>query len=135
MSNNPVIQNRNSYNLGLGNHIDKDADLDAQYALLRNVALTGSMVNGKFVSKYSKHFSWLIECAVKGCPTCNGIFENAKNKNYNIRPFYMNNVVSIETKQSNVPEKTFAKQQTNKQPDPDKHPLYDLVVQTFTKRR
>ena len=82
---------------GLSNHIDKDGDLDANYALLRNLALTGKMINGKFITKNKKHFNWLVDCAKKGCPICNRIFVDTKNGDYNITDFYMQKVVKLES--------------------------------------
>ena len=90
---------------GLTNHIDGDGDLDSNYALIRNRALTGTVKNGKFKSHFKKEFNWLIECAntkEKGtysnyptkCSICAGIFEDVYNKNYNIKKFYMDNVVT-----------------------------------------
>ena len=142
MEKNYVIHNRNNKNLGLGNHIDKDGDLDAQYALLRNVALTGSIVNGKFLTRYNKHFKWLIECAAKGCPTCSGIFKDIKYNDYTIKPFYMKNVVKIiDDIDDKVKEKPVAKIKTKNKFDKyipvqevkqeEKHPLYDLIMEKF----
>lgn len=140
MATNYVIYNRNNKQLGLGNHIDKDGDLDAQYALLRNVALTGKMIGGKFVSDNPKHFGWLIECAEKGCPICNGIFKNVIKKDYTIKPFYMNNVVTLskpkintkpipKTKWDKMAKKAVTKKRTKQSFD---HPLYDLILEKFT---
>lgn len=143
MAKNYVIHNRNNYNLGLGNHIDGDGDLDAQYALLRNVALTGTVVNGNFVSKNKKHFGWIVECAKKGCPICNGIFKDAKKDDYTIKPFYMDKVVKIDKDTGRVIEKRkptkwdkLAKATTTikKNKDPDQHPLYDLIIEKFTNK-
>ena len=141
MAKNYVIHNRNNYNLGLGNHIDKDGDLDAQYSLLRNVALTGTMVNGCFVSKNKKHFGWLVECAEKGCPICNGIFKDVKNKHYTIKPFYMERVVKIDGEVGKIKEQQasgkfekLAKKVTNKQLNDDfDHPLYKEILRVFKK--
>ena len=140
MSKNYVIHNRNNHNLGLSNHIDNDGDLDAQYALLRNVALTGKMINGKFVSKNKKHFGWLIECAKKGCPICNGVFKNAKKDDYTIKPFYMDKVVKIDKDTGRVIEKRkltkwdkLLEDKIEAKSNPDQHPLYDLIIEKFTK--
>ena len=142
MAKNYVIHNRNNYNLGLSNHIDKDGDLDAQYALLRNVALTGKMIGGKFVSDNPKHFGWLVECAKKGCPICNGIFNDAKKDDYTIKPFYMDKVVKIDKDTGKVIEKRkltkwdkLAQATTRIKSDknPDQHPLYDLIIEKFCK--
>ena len=138
MAKNYVIDNRNDYNLGLGNHIDGDGDLDAQYALLRNVALTGTMVSGKFVSKNKKHFGWVVESAKKGCPICNGIFKDAKKDDYTDK------VVKIEKDTGKVIEKIKPTkwdklvQATTKatipKNDPDQHPLYNLIIEKFTNK-
>ena len=139
---NYVIYNRNNKQLELCNHIDKDGDLDAQYALLRNNALTGKFVKNVFVSDNNKTFRWLVDCADKGCPTCSGIFENVKNNNYNIREFYLNNVVEVKIdinkaekqKAKHIPTKfdSLAKSVTNKDND-QKHPLEDYIRQIFQK--
>ena len=139
---NYVIYNRNNKQLELCNHIDKDGDLDAQYALLRNNALTGKFVKNVFVSDNNKTFRWLVDCADKGCPTCSSIFENVKNNNYNIREFYLNNVVEVKIdinkaekqKAKHIPTKfdSLAKSVTNKDND-QKHPLEDYIRQIFQK--
>ncbi len=139
MATNYVIYNRNNYNLGLGNHIDKDGDLDSQYALLRNVGLSGKMVNGKFVSNHKKHFYDLVECAQKGCPICNGIFVDVKNKNYNIKPFYMERVVKLESKKVVAKPKTtmwdkLAKDVTHKDIEHE-HPLMSDILRIFKGRK
>ena len=139
MSVNYVIYNRNNYNLGLSNHIDQDGDLDAQYALLRNVALTGTIRNGKFISSHKKHFGWVVECAKKGCPICNGIFKNVKTNDLNIKPFYLKNVVkvvdnsgkevNIEVSEWDQLAKNVVK--TKKSNDPNRHPLFDQIMEVF----
>ncbi len=139
---NYVIYNRNNKQLELSNHIDKDGDLDAQYALLRNNALTGKFVKNVFVSDNNKTFRWLVDCADKGCPTCSSIFENVKNNNYNIREFYLNNVVEVKIdinkaekqKAKHIPTKfdNLAKNVVNKDND-QKHPLEDYIRQIFQK--
>jgi hypothetical protein len=139
---NYVIYNRNNKQLELCNHIDKDGDLDAQYALLRNNALTGKFVKNVFVSDNNKTFRWLVDCADKGCPTCSSIFVNVKNNNYNIREFYLNNVVEVKIdinkaekqKAKHIPTKfdSLAKSVTNKDND-QKHPLEDYIRQIFQK--
>lgn len=108
---------------GLTNHIDGDGDLDPNYALIRNRALTGHVTNGKFKTHFKKEFNWLIECAntkEKGhfanyaskCSICAGIFKDVYNGNYNIKEFYMDNVVTIV----------------------DQHPLYPLIMEKFNGR-
>ena len=150
MSINWVIYHRNNKMLELTNHIDKDGDLDANYALLRNVALTGYMVNGKFVSSNQQRFGWLKECATKGCPICSGIFEDVKNKNFNIRKFYMKNVVKIIEKDGVVKEKKVAKTKWDKlakavtdrkfkkikkvNKTEQDHPLMELIIKKFDGR-
>ena len=139
---NYVIYNRNNKQLELCNHIDKDGDLDAQYALLRNNALTGKFVKNVFVSDNNKTFRWLVDCADKGCPTCSSIFENVKNNNYNIREFYLNNVVEVKIdinkaekqKAKYIPTKfdNLAKNVVNKDND-QKHPLEDYIRKVFQK--
>lgn len=139
---NYVIYNRNNKQLELCNHIDKDGDLDAQYALLRNNALTGKFVKNVFVSDNNKTFRWLVDCADKGCPTCSSIFENVKNNNYNIREFYLNNVVEVKIdinkaekqKSKYIPTKfdNLAKNVVNKDKEL-KHPLEDYIRQIFQK--
>ena len=139
---NYVIYNRNNKQLELCNHIDKDGDLDAQYALLRNNALTGKFVKNVFVSDNNKTFRWLVDCADKGCPTCSSIFENVKNNNYNIREFYLNNVVEVKIdinkaekqKAKHIPTKfdSLAKSVTNKDKE-HKHPLEDYIRKVFQK--
>jgi hypothetical protein len=139
---NYVIYNRNNKQLELCNHIDKDGDLDAQYALLRNNALTGKFVKNVFVSDNNKTFRWLVDCADKGCPTCGRIFVNVKNNNYNIREFYLNNVVEVKIdinkaekqKAKHIPTKfdNLAKNVVNKDND-QKHPLEDYIRQVFQK--
>ena len=139
---NYVIYNRNNKQLELCNHIDKDGDLDAQYALLRNNALTGKFVKNVFVSDNNKTFRWLVDCADKGCPTCSSIFVNVKNNNYNIREFYLNNVVEVKIdinkaekqKAKHIPTKfdNLAKKVVNKDND-QKHPLEDYIRQIFQK--
>ena len=81
-STNYVIYHRNNRMLGLTNHIDKDGDLDPNYSLARNLALTGTIYNNKFVSK---------ECANKGCPICKGIFKGTP-----LSEFYLKNVVTVD---------------------------------------
>tara|TARA_R100001443_G_scaffold113057_1_gene127265 strand:- start:445 stop:864 length:420 start_codon:yes stop_codon:yes gene_type:complete len=135
--------------LELTNHIDNDGDLDANYALLRNVALTGHMVDGKFVSGNKQRFGWLKECAIKGCPICNGIFEDAKNDNFNIKEFYMKKVVKIVKKDGLVTEKKVAKtkwdklakavtdrklKKPNKSNKEQDHPLMELIIKKFDGR-
>ena len=143
MAINWVIYHRNNAMLGLSNHIDKDGDLDANYALLRNVALTGKMVNGKFITKNKKHFNWLVDCAKKGCPICNRIFVDTKNGDYNITDFYMQKVVKLEsgvktkinepqvkTKWDKLAKKvTSAKIKSNK--ENEQHPLFDVIMKKF----
>jgi hypothetical protein len=139
---NYVIYNRNNKQLELCNHIDKDGDLDAQYALLRNNALTGKFVKNVFVSDNNKTFRWLVDCADKGCPTCSGIFVNVKNNNYNIREFYLNNVVEVKIdinkaekqKAKHIPTKfdSLAKNVVNKDKE-HKHPLEDYIRKVFQK--
>ena len=139
---NYVIYNRNNKQLELCNHIDKDGDLDAQYALLRNNALTGKFVKNVFVSDNNKTFRWLVDCADKGCPTCSGIFVNVKNNNYNIREFYLNNVVEVKIdinkaekqKAKHIPTKfdNLAKNVVNKDKEL-KHPLEDYIRKVFQK--
>ena len=139
---NYIIYNRNNKQLELCNHIDKDGDLDAQYALLRNNALTGKFVKNVFVSDNNKTFRWLVDCADKGCPTCSSIFENVKNNNYNIREFYLNNVVEVKIdinkaekqKAKHIPTKfdNLAKNVVNKDKD-TKHPLEDYIRKVFQK--
>ena len=104
---NYVIYHRNNNMLGLRNHIDNDGELDDNYALLRNTALRGKFVGGRFVSYNPKRFNWLIECAKKGCPICNGIFKDAKNNDYNIKKFYVDRVVRIVDKDGKEIKKEF----------------------------
>tara|TARA_Y100000593_G_C4317736_1_gene341830 strand:+ start:3577 stop:4050 length:474 start_codon:yes stop_codon:yes gene_type:complete len=153
MAYNWVIYNRNNGMLGLGNHIDGDGDLDPQYALLRNVGLTGRLINGKFISDNKKHYNWLIGCATtngrghyskydnRPCPVCSGIFEDAKNGNYNITPFYMKNVVKL-IKEDNKTlinqDQEFSKWDKlaksvvkDRKADQDVHPLFDEIIKRF----
>tara|TARA_R100000781_G_C4032842_1_gene111212 strand:+ start:80 stop:466 length:387 start_codon:yes stop_codon:yes gene_type:complete len=118
---NYVIYHRNNRTLQLINHFESDGDIDSNYILLRNVALTGSMINGKFVSDNKEHFKWLVECAKtelsspyckyqkSRCGICNGIFKDVMNDNYEITDFYMKNVVQL-----NQP-----------------HPLYQEILNKF----
>lgn len=136
MSINYVIYHRDNSMLGLSNHIDSDGDLDANYALLRNLALSGKIVDGKFVSNHEKHFGWLIECATKGCPTCNSIFKDAKNEDYTIKPFYLKNVVKIIKESKKVYNKEvvtkwdkLAKKTTESKTH--NHPLYSYITKKF----
>jgi len=144
MTTNYVIYHRNNSMLGLSNHIDSDGDLDPNYALLRNTALTGHFKDGKFISKNEKRFNWLKECAHKGCPICNGIFKDVSNKNYTIKPFYLNKVVKVvNTKTGNVVEKPITKWDNLakkavtpvKVSDEDKHPLFDYILEVFNGKK
>ena len=104
---NYVIYHRNNRTLQLTNHFEEDGDLDWNYLGHRNRALTGRMIDGKFVSINPKEFNWLIECAKtelsnphckhdkRRCRLCNGIFKDVMNNNYEITDFYMNKVVKI----------------------------------------
>jgi len=111
---NYVIYHRNNRQLELTNHIEPDGDLDPNYTLIRNRALTGIYINDEFVSQDEKSFKWLIECAKtqkegQYCPICSGIFEDALNNNYKITKFYRDNVVDAD-----IP-----------------HPLLDEVIKVF----
>ena len=94
--------------LGLTNHIDKDGDLDPNYSLARNLALTGVISNNTFVSKYPSKLADVKECASKGCPICKGIFKGSP-----LSEFYLKNVVEIDNK-TDIP-----------------HPLTDYVIEKF----
>ena len=109
---NYVIYHRNNRMLGLINNFDKDGDMDDNYALLRNTALTGRILNDKFLSQNTKRLSWLIECAIKGCSVCNGIFANVNKGDYSITPFYKEKVLKITTNE-------------------DLHPLYEYIMKKF----
>ena len=150
MAYNWVVYHRNNGMLGLSNHIDSDGDLDDNYALLRNLGLTGRLINGEFISEHKKHYNWLIECATtnakygydkRPCPICSGIFEDAKNGNYNIRSFYMEKVVKL-INEDNKPLinkgkdlskwDKLAKGVTEKQQSKsDIHPLFDEIIKKF----
>lgn len=141
MDTNYVIYHRDNHMLGLSNHIDGDGDLDPNYALLRNTALTGKFINGKFISSNPKRFGWLIECAEKGCPICNGIFTDVKTKDYTIKPFYIKNVVKVDKLENakRVKFKTETKwdkllESKTKKTDVDKdaHPLMQEILNKFT---
>lgn len=107
---NPIIYNRENRMLELSNHIDQDGELDSQYALLRNLALTGKYIDGKFVSSNPKHFKWLKECATTektsringskfnraSCSICSKIFVDVKSNNFNISKYYKENVVKLD---------------------------------------
>ena len=105
---NYVIYHRNNRMLGLTNHIDKDGDLDPNYSLARNLALTGVISNNTFVSKYPSKLADVKECASKGCPICKGIFKGSP-----LSEFYLKNVVEIDNK-TDIP-----------------HPLTDYVIENF----
>ena len=105
---NYVIYHRNNNTLGLTNHIDKDGDLDPNYSLARNLALTGNIIEGKFVSKYPNKLENVQECADKGCPICKGIFKGSP-----LSEFYLKNVVTID-KNTPIP-----------------HPLTDYIIEKF----
>ena len=121
MMTNYIIYNRNNKTLELSNHTDKDRELDAQYTLLRNVALTGRFIDGEFYSRSNKHFRWLMECARtksngQYCPRCKSIFRDPLNSDYRITEFYREKVVKIDN-------------------DIDiEHPLTDYILKKFTKR-
>lgn len=158
MSINYIIYHRNNNTLGLGNHIDDEGDLDPNYTRMRNLALTGTIVDGKFISKYKKKFNWLKECATtKGrghygkydnrpCPICNGIFKDAKNGDFSIKPFYMENVVELIDKQAKPLINTdkpiskwdkLAKATTETKfiSTEEDHPLLDYVIELFKGRK
>lgn len=105
---NYVIYHRNNKMLGLENHIDKDGDLDPNYSLARNLALTGIIVDNKFISKYPNKLNNLKECANKGCPVCKGIFKDRP-----LSKFYLKNVVKID-ESTNIP-----------------HPLTEYAIEKF----
>ena len=88
---NYVIYHRNNSMLGLTNHIDKDGDLDPNYAIARNLALTGDIIDNKYISKYPNKLENLKECASLGCPICKGIFKGSP-----LSEFYLKNVVKID---------------------------------------
>ena len=90
-STNYVIYHRNNRMLGLTNHIDQDGDLDPNYSLARNLDLTGTIYNNKFVSKYPVKLANIKECANKGCPICKGIFKGTP-----LSEFYLKNVVTVD---------------------------------------
>ena len=137
------------------NHIDKDGDLDAQYALNRNVALTGKFINGVFRSDHKRHFMALIECGVSGCPTCRNIFVDLPNKNYNIKPWYIKNVIikngieRIKTEINHLKDEKWLKKPNSQvsalqeifersrknrekqQQQEDRHPLYNEIMRVF----
>ena len=118
---NYIIYHRNNRTLQLINHFDPDGDLDPNYLLLRNVALTGKIIKGKFISSNKKHFKWLIDCAKteiaspyskydkSRCGLCSGIFKDVMNDDYSITDFYMKKVVKIE----------------------DQHPLFEYIIEKF----
>ena len=159
MSKNYIIYHKDNRTLQLTNHFDPDGDLDPNYIRLRNIALTGKIVNGKFESKYPKKFEWLIECAKtksrnkhdnRTCTICGGIFKDAPNGDYTITDFYIEKVVKpqmieeekrekrIEKKKQDAKELysksvKFLKSKVNQKQDKDKHPLYDAIVAKFTK--
>ena len=117
-STNYVIYHRNNKMLDLTNHFELDGDLDPNYLLLRNRALTGVYYNNVFHSQSPKTFAWLIECAKtkkKGqhCNLCKGIFTDVFNDDYSITKFYRENVVTID-------ENT-----------PIQHPLLDYIIDKF----
>lgn len=146
-----IIYNRDNYALGLSNHFDNDGELDSNYTLLRNVALTGKIINGKFISDNKKHFDWLKQCATtrssglygSKCWVCSSIFEDADNGNFNIKPFYMKNVVTISSDKVKVisddkPISEFddlAKNVTkNKSYEDNTHPLFKEIMEKFNGR-
>tara|TARA_Y100001970_G_C13694886_1_gene584248 strand:+ start:102 stop:491 length:390 start_codon:yes stop_codon:yes gene_type:complete len=119
---NYVIYHRNNRTLQLTNHFDLDGDLDPNYIRLRNLALTGQFVDGKFISKYPKKFNWVIECAKtelstyskydkRRCGICSGIFKDVMNDDYTITDFYAKNVVEID--------------------DGEVHPLFYKIIKKF----
>ena len=133
---NYVIYHRNNYMLGLTNHIDKDGDLDPNYAMLRNTGLTGN----------KKRLIWLKECATKGCPICGKIFSNKYNKNdLTISEWYNKNVVvpqrkmrqeRKQIKQTKPIENQFDKLITGwktQVKDNNEHPLLQKIKAKFLK--
>lgn len=153
MEKNYIIYHRDNRTLDLTNHFDPDGDLDPNYLRLRNIALTGEIVNGKFVSKYPEKFKWLIECAKtrsrnkhdhRRCTLCNGIFKDVMSGDYTITNFYMEKVVKPQMIQEKARRKKIEekKEKINKfdkyivknketKLDPDRHPLYDQIVAKF----
>jgi len=100
---NYVIYHRNNRMLELTNHFELDGELDANYVVARNLALTGNIFNGKFISKYPNKFHQVIECAKtkhngSRCNLCSGIFKDVMNNDYSITEFYRNKVVKIDLK-------------------------------------
>lgn len=115
---NYVVYHRNNRMLQLINHFEIDGDLDANYLMLRNSALTGKFIGKKFISKIPKRLRWLKECSntkIDGqyCRLCSGIFKSNDSNDYEITDFYKTKVVKIDENVA-IP-----------------HPLTDYIINKF----